>query len=541
MTGSLLKVRNLSIEFASDGAVIAAVNNVSFEISKGETLALVGESGSGKSVTALSVLRLLPPTARYPSGEIWLNGKEMLAASAADLNKARGNTVGIVFQEPMSSLNPLHSIFKQIDEVIQFHKPMAKDAARKRVVELLELAGIQEAENRLNAYPHELSGGQRQRVMIAMALANEPELLIADEPTTALDVTVQAQVLALLADIQKRLRMAVLFISHDLAIVRRIADRVAVMYRGEIVETAPTENLFREPEHEYTRKLLDAEPSGTPVKRTGDNSVLLATENLKVHFPVKKGIFKRTAGYVRAVDGVSLQIRRGESMGVVGESGSGKSTLAFAILRILKEASGVVRFADMRLDTRNKSEMRSLRREIQVVFQDPFGSLSPRMPISEIIAEGLRIHSIGDDASRERTVIQAMEDVELDPSMRHRYPHEFSGGQRQRIAIARVLVLKPRLIILDEPTSSLDRTVQFQIIELLRKLQKEHNLAYMFITHDLKLVKALCHSIIVMKEGRVVEAGETDRIFAAPRELYTRELLQAALDLEFSEAGDTPG
>jgi microcin C transport system ATP-binding protein len=540
MTGPLLQIRNLSIEFISGASVIPAVSNASLDVAKGETLGLVGESGSGKSVTALSVLRLLPPTARYPSGEIWLNGKEMLAASAADLNQARGNTVGMIFQEPMSSLNPLHTIFKQIAEVIELHKPMAKDAVRQRVLELLELVEIRDAKTRLNAYPHELSGGQRQRVMIAMALANEPELLIADEPTTALDVTVQVQIMALLAELQKRLHMAVLLISHDLSIVRRVADRVAVMYRGEIVETAPTEKLFREPEHDYSRKLLDAESPGSPAERSGDNPVLLATENLKVHFPIKKGVFKRTVGYVRAVDGISMQVRRGESLGVVGESGSGKTTLAFAVLRILKEAEGVVRFGDLRLDTRNKKQMLPVRREIQAVFQDPFGSLSPRMPISEIIAEGLNIHKIGDAESREQMVVQAMEEVELDPALRHRYPHEFSGGQRQRVAIARVLVLKPRLIILDEPTSSLDRTVQFQIIQLLRKLQREHRLAYMFITHDLKLVKALCHTIIVMKEGRVVEAGEADRIFTAPREIYTRELLQAALNLGFSEAVSEP-
>jgi microcin C transport system ATP-binding protein len=535
MTAPLLQIRNLSIEFASGGSVVSAVNKASLEVVKGETLALVGESGSGKSVTALSVLRLLPPTAKYPSGEIWLNGKEMLSASASALQQARGNTVGMVFQEPMSSLNPLHTIHKQLAEVIQFHKPMAKEAIRNRVLELLELVGIPDAGTRLNAYPHELSGGQRQRVMIAMALANEPELLIADEPTTALDVTVQAQVLGLIAEIQKRMRMAVLIISHDLTIVRRVADRVAVMYQGEIVETARTEKLFREPEHEYTRRLLDAEPSGNPVERTGDNPVLLAVENIKVHFPIKKGVFRRTTGYVRAVDGVSLQIGRGESLGVVGESGSGKSTLAFAILRILKEADGIIRFGDLRLDTQSRKQMRPVRREIQVVFQDPYGSLSPRMPVSEIIAEGLRIHNIGDAGSREQKVVKAMEEVELDPALRHRYPHEFSGGQRQRIAIARALVLKPRLIILDEPTSSLDRTVQSQIIQLLRKLQREHSLSYMFITHDLKLVRALCHSIIVMKEGRVVEAGDAARIFDDPRQPYTRQLMQAALHLEYSE------
>ncbi len=534
MTGPLLRIKNLSVEFTSGASITSAVSGLSLEVAKGETVALVGESGSGKSVTALSVLRLLPAIARYPSGEIWLKDKEMLTAPDADLNEARGNIVGMVFQEPMSSLNPLHTVFKQIAEVIQVHKPMTREAIRKRVLELLDMAGIRDAEARLNAYPHELSGGQRQRVMIAMALANEPELLIADEPTTALDVTVQAQILALLIEIQTRMQMAVLLISHDLEVVRRVADRVAVMYRGEIVETAPTETLFRDPQHEYTRRLLNAEPSGRPAVPAADNPVILATDNIKVHFPIKKGVFKRTVGYVRAVDGVSVEIRRGESLGVVGESGSGKSTLAFAILRILKEASGVICFDGLRIDTRSKNQMRPLRREIQAVFQDPFGSLSPRMSISGIIAEGLKIHKLGDDKSREQMVIQAMEEVELDPALRHRYPHEFSGGQRQRIAIARVLVLKPRLIILDEPTSSLDRTVQFQIIQLLRKLQADRHLSYMFITHDLRMVQALCHSIIVMKEGRVVEAGKADAIFSDPQETYTRELLQAAFGMQTS-------
>jgi microcin C transport system ATP-binding protein len=528
MNEPLLQIKNLSITFTSGDSLVPAVEGLSFEISKGETLALVGESGSGKTVTALSVLRLLPSTAHYPSGEIWLKGKEMLAAGDAELREARGSVAGIIFQEPMSSLNPLHTVFKQIAEVIQTHQPMARDAVRRRALELLDLVGIRDAEMRLSAYPHELSGGQRQRVMIAMALANEPELLIADEPTTALDVTVQAQILSLLLDIQKKMRMAVLFISHDLDVVRRIADRVAVMHQGKIVETAATEALFGAPRHEYTQRLLNAEQSGRPATLSKEASVLLATENLKVHFPVKKGVFKHTVGFIRAVDGVSLTIRRGESLGVVGESGSGKSTLAFAVLRLLKEATGIVQFGDMRLDTLDKSQMRVLRREIQAVFQDPFGSLSPRMSVAEIIAEGLKIHKMGDELSRDRMVVQAMEDVELDPAVRHRYPHEFSGGQRQRIAIARALVLKPRLMILDEPTSSLDRTVQFQVIQLLRKLQEEHNLSYMFITHDLRVVKALCHSILVMKEGQVVEAGEADQIFSSPQQDYTRALLQAA-------------
>ncbi len=530
MNEPLLRIENLSIDFQSGDSIQRAVKNVSFEISKGETFALVGESGSGKSVTAMSILRLLPSTAAYPSGEIFLNGKEMLKAGEADLLEARGNTVGVVFQEPMTSLNPLQNIFRQIAEVIETHRPTSRSKTRDRVLELLHLVGIANAESRLNAYPHELSGGQRQRVMIAMALANEPDLLIADEPTTALDVTVQAQVLELMAEIQKRMRMAVLLISHDLGIVRRVADRVAVMYQGEIVETATTEHLFNHPKHEYTKKLLDAEPSGRPAEIPAEAPVVMETEDLKIHFPVKKGVFKRTVDYIRAVDGVSIRIRRGESLGVVGESGSGKSTLAFAILRLLKESKGVIRFDDTRIDQLGQKAMRPLRREIQVVFQDPFGSLSPRMSIAEIIAEGLELNKIGDADSRGRMVVQAMEEVGLDPEFRHRYPHEFSGGQRQRVAIARALVLKPRLIVLDEPTSSLDRTVQFQVIDLLRKLQNEHTLSYMFITHDLKMVRALCHSIIVMKDGRVVEAGPADRIFDSPRHPYTAELLKAALD-----------
>ena len=532
MSRPLLEVRDLSIDFASGDALTHAVHEASFSVEKGETLALVGESGSGKTVTAMSVLQLLPPAARYPSGSILLKGEEMLGAGKQTLRRARGDTVGVVFQEPMTSLNPLHTVHKQIAEVIATHRPMSRQRIRERTIELLHLVGITEAEKRLGAFPHELSGGQRQRVMIAMALANEPDLLIADEPTTALDVTVQVQVLELLAGIQRRLKMAVLLISHDLGIVQRVADRVAVMKAGRIVETATRRQLFANPQHPYTRQLIDAEPSGRPSGSPQNAPELLAVEDLKVHFPIKKGVFKRTVDHVRAVDGVSVSIRRGESLGVVGESGSGKSTLALAVLRLLKEADGVIRFDDTRIDTLGKRAMRPHRRDIQAVFQDPFGSLSPRMPISDIIAEGLRIHGIGDDAEREQRVVAAMQEVGLDPDLRHRYPHEFSGGQRQRVAIARVLVLKPRLVILDEPTSSLDRTVQFQVIDLLRRLQREHDLAYLFITHDLKVVKALCHRIIVMKDGRLVEAGDADRIFREPRAAYTGELLKAA----FAEA-----
>lgn len=534
MTDALLSIDDLSIDFTSGNTVTHAVRHVSFEVFKGETLALVGESGSGKSVTALSIGRLLPATAVYAGGEVRLKGREMLTVSETDLRQIRGDTVGFVFQEPMTSLNPLHTISRQIAEIIQAHKGIGKEETRQRVINLLELVGIREPEKRLTAYPHELSGGQRQRVMIAMALANEPDLLIADEPTTALDVTVQAQVLSLLDKIQKDMQMTVLLISHDLEVVRKVADRVVVMYQGKIIETAFTNELFNAPKHDYTRRLIEVAPSGQPVERVKGAPVLLATEAVNVHFPIKKGIFKRTVDYIRAVDDVSIEIRQGESLGVVGESGSGKSTLAFSILRVLKEAKGIIRFGDLRLDTSSKREMRSLRRKIQVVFQDPFGSLSPRLPVEQIIAEGLNIHGIGDVQEREAMVIQAMQDVGLEPQLRHRYPHEFSGGQRQRIAIARALVLKPQLIILDEPTSSLDRTVQFQVIKLLRDLQVQYNLSYMFITHDLKLVRTLCHTVIVMKEGRIIEAGDTQRIFDQPQKTYTRELLQAALEKRLS-------
>ncbi|MGA6925977.1 MAG: dipeptide ABC transporter ATP-binding protein, partial [Desulfosarcina sp.] len=492
MEGPLLQVQDLSIDFVSGRSVVHAVRGVGFTLEKGETLALVGESGSGKTVTALSTLRLLPPSAAIPTGRIRLAGRDILGADAATLRQVRGDTVGVIFQEPMTSLNPVHTVYGQIAEVIQTHRPLNRLQTRNRVVELLDLVGIRNAESRLNAFPHELSGGQRQRVMIAMALANEPDMLIADEPTTALDVTVQARVMALLTRIQQQLQMAVLLITHDLKVVRHMADRVAVMFQGRIVESAAAHTLFEKPRHPYTRKLLAAEPSGRPAGDPSSAPVLLTGTDIKVHFPVKKGVLKRTVDHVRAVDGVSFSIRRGESLGVVGESGSGKSTLALAILRLLKESRGHIRFDDRRIDNLGKKALRPLRREIQAVFQDPFGSLSPRMPIVDIIAEGLRIHGIGDAKERRDRVVRAMTSVGLDPEWRHRYPHEFSGGQRQRVAIARVLVLQPRLIILDEPTSSLDRTVQFQVIQLLRELQARRRLAYLFITHDLAVVKALC-------------------------------------------------
>ncbi|MFW5722616.1 MAG: ABC transporter ATP-binding protein [Desulfohalobiaceae bacterium] len=530
MSPPLLAIEDLSVEFVTGSSSTMAVRHASLQVRKGETLALVGESGSGKSVTALSVLGLLPsPPARHPSGRILFEGKDILRAPEHTLRDIRGDRVGMIFQEPMSSLNPLHTIEKQIAEVILLHRPLKKEQVRDRVLELLELVGIHNAAGRLSAYPHELSGGQRQRVMIAMALANEPDLLIADEPTTALDVTVQHQILDLLAEVQQRMHMAVLLISHDLDIVRKVADRVAVMYQGEIVETGERETIYTQPAHPYTRKLLGAEPSGGPAPVPEKAGTVLSVQDLKVHFPIKKGVFKRTVDHVRAVDGASFEIREGHSLGLVGESGSGKSTIGMAVLRLLKEAQGTIRFQDQRIDSLGASGMRPYRREIQVVFQDPYGSLSPRLPVSKIVAEGLKIHSIGDAGTRDDMVVQALEEVGIDPMLRHRYPHEFSGGQRQRIAVARALVLKPRLIILDEPTSSLDRTVQFQVIELLRKLQEEHDLAYLFISHDLKVVRALCHELLVLHQGKVVESGPTERIISAPQDPYTRELLQAAL------------
>ncbi|MEW5721906.1 MAG: ABC transporter ATP-binding protein [Thermodesulfobacteriota bacterium] len=525
----LLRVEDLSVDFRTGGGVVHAVRRLSLTLARGETLALVGESGSGKSVTALSILRLLPyPQASHPTGRIYVDGLEMLSAPEEEVRRVRGRKVGMVFQEPMTALNPLHTIEKQIGETLLVHQDLDQEAARARVLELLDLVGIPEAEKRLGAYPHELSGGQRQRVMIAMALANGPDLLIADEPTTALDVTVQAQVLDLLQDLQRRFRLAVLLITHDFGVVRRFSDRVAVMLEGEIVETGTTRAVFEHPQHEYTRLLLRSEPSGAPCPARPGAEVVVRTEDLRVWFPVKKGVFKRTKDYVKAVDGVSIGLREGHSLGVVGESGSGKSTLGLAVLRLL-ESRGRIEFSGRSLQEYGPKQMRPLRRHMQIVFQDPFGSLSPRLSVFQIIAEGLKIHDPGPEDRHEDMVIQALDAVGLDPEARHRYPHEFSGGQRQRISIARALVLKPRLIILDEPTSSLDRSVQFQVIELLRDLQRVHGLTYLFITHDLKIVKALCHDLIVMKDGRVVEAGPADRIFSDPREPYTQALLAAAL------------
>lgn len=523
----LLSIEDLSVEFLSGETVQRAVNNISFSILKGETLALVGESGSGKSVTAHSILRLLPyPLARHPSGKIMYQDKDLLAATPEYLRNVRGNRIAMIFQEPMSSLNPLHTIEKQINEILILHKGMNAKQASVRTLELLKLVEIPNPAQRMNAYPYELSGGQRQRVMIAMALANEPQLLIADEPTTALDVTVQQTILELLSDLQERLGMSILLISHDLNLVRRVAHRVCVMRNGEIVEQAACAEIFRNPQHPYTQELLGAEPSGQPVPHS-PSETLLETCDLRVWFPIKKGIFQRTADYIKAVDGVSFNLQRGQTLGVVGESGSGKSTLGLAILRLIN-SKGRILYAGQAIDSLSQKEVRPLRRDIQVVFQDPFGSLSPRMSVSEIIGEGLRIHKMGDAQQQEQAIIAALQEVGLDPETRHRYPHEFSGGQRQRIAIARALVLKPKLIVLDEPTSALDRTVQRQVVELLRNLQLKYNLTYVFISHDLAVVKALSHHLLVMRQGQVIEQGAAARIFAAPQHTYTQQLLAAA-------------
>ncbi|GAA6130496.1 ABC transporter ATP-binding protein [Halopseudomonas sabulinigri] len=524
----LISIRNLSVAFNQGSEQVTAVHDVSFDIRPGQTLALVGESGSGKSVTAHSILRLLPyPAASHPSGEIYYAGDDLLQAGEKTLRKVRGNRISMIFQEPMSSLNPLHSVERQINEVLALHKGLNKKDARARTLELLTLVGIPEPEKRLASYPHELSGGQRQRVMIAMALANEPELLIADEPTTALDVTVQLKILDLLKELQQKLGMALLLISHDLNLVRKIAHRVCVMYQGRVVEENDCATLFNDPRHEYTQQLLAADPSGEPVPVQPDAKEILRAEQVRVWFPIKKGVLKRTVDHVKAVTDISFSLAEGQTLGIVGESGSGKTTLGMALLRLL-DSQGVIECNGKRLDNLSQNDVRPLRREFQVVFQDPFGSLSPRMSIGQIISEGLEIHRIGTAAEREQMVIQALQEVGLNPDTRHRYPHEFSGGQRQRVSIARALVLKPKLILLDEPTSALDRTVQGQVVELLRDLQQKYNLSYLFISHDLAVVKVLSHQLMVIRQGQVVEQGPAGDIFASPQHDYTRQLLDAA-------------
>jgi len=529
----ILRVRDLCVAFGSGKRRVNAVDGISFDLKMGETLALVGESGSGKSVTAQSILRLVPsPPAQYGGGSITFHGADIMKMSPAELRAVRGDRIAIVFQEPMSSLNPLHTIENQIAEVLAVHRGLDSAACRKRVLELLDHVGIPDAELRLRAYPHELSGGQRQRVMIAMALANEPEIIIADEPTTALDVTVQAQILVLLKELQRETGMALLLITHDLGVVRKVADRVCVMTQGKIVERGDVATVFESPQHEYTRHLLDAEPKGEPRVPEAAGREIIGAEALKVWFPIRKGIFRRTVGHVKAVDGVTISVREGHTVGVVGESGSGKSTLAMGLIR-MQTSEGVIRFEGQQIQDMEWRNLRPLRRQIQVVFQDPFSALSPRMSVGQIIEEGLIIHNlVRDPAERRQMIGDILEEVGLERGFQNRYPHEFSGGQRQRIAIARAMILKPRFVVLDEPTSALDMSVQAQIIELLRSLQEHHSLAYLFISHDLKVVRALADDLIVMRRGQVVEQGRSDAIFANPKEAYTRALMAAAFELE---------
>jgi microcin C transport system ATP-binding protein len=529
----LLTVRDLSIDFTAGGRTSLAVDGVSFDLAKGETLALVGESGSGKSVTALSVMQLLPyPTASHPSGSIKFKGQEMVGQPDGVMRQVRGNDITIIFQEPMTSLNPLHTIEKQIAEILELHRGITGAKARARIIEVLTQVGIPDPVGRLQAYPHQLSGGQRQRVMIAMALANEPDLLIADEPTTALDVTVQAQILKLLKEIQGRLGMAMLFITHDLGIVRKIADRVCVMKEGKIVEHGPVEQVFTSPQHPYTKALLAAEPKPDPAPLRPEAPVMVATDNLKVWFPIKRGVMRKVVGHIKAVDGVSISVRQGETLGVVGESGSGKTTLGLAILRLIA-SDGPVLFMGNQLQGLKFKEMRPHRRDMQIVFQDPYGSLSPRMSVSDIIEEGLGVHHPKMSAEeRDRRVVQSLVDVGLDPASRFRYPHEFSGGQRQRIAVARAVVLEPTFVVLDEPTSALDMLIQSQIVDLLRDLQKRRNLTYLFISHDLRVVAALASRLVVMRNGKVVEEGPAVELFKSPKSEYTRALFAAAFNLE---------
>jgi microcin C transport system ATP-binding protein len=534
----LLSVRDLSVAFTQGGTTSLAVDRISFDIGKGETVALVGESGSGKSVSALSVLKLLPyPPASHPSGKILFDGEDLLSLGEKDLRRVRGNKITMIFQEPMTSLNPLHTIEQQIVEVLRLHQGLGEKQARARVLELLNEVGIREPEKRLGAYPHQLSGGQRQRVMIAMALANEPELLIADEPTTALDVTVQAQILELLARLKRAKGMSVLFITHDLGIVRKIADRVCVMTKGRIVETGPTKQIFDNPQHAYTRHLLAAEPKGRAPKADPQAKPVMTGQDIKVWFPIKQGFFRKVVDHVKAVDGIDVTVRAGQTVGVVGESGSGKTTLGLALSRMIS-STGAIRFEGRDINQLSFNDMRPLRSELQIVFQDPYGSLSPRMSVSEIIEEGLKIHEPKLDADeRDRRVVDVLEEVGLDPATRVRYPHEFSGGQRQRIAIARAMVLKPRFVMLDEPTSALDMSVQAQVVDLLRDLQAKHELAYLFISHDLKVVRALANDVIVMRGGKVVEAGPCEQIFDNPQTDYTRALISAAFRIETAPAG----
>ena len=535
---SLLEIKDLSVSFGKGEKEIKAVRAATFSIEKGECVALVGESGSGKSVTALSIMQLLPyPHAWHPLGSVKFQDEELIDAPNQRLEEIRGDRIAMIFQEPLSSLNPLHNIYKQISEVLYLHKAMSHKAAQARVRELLELVGLGSAVKRLDALPHEFSGGQQQRVMIAMSLANDPDLLIADEPTTALDVTIQAQVLKLLDDLRRELGMALLLITHDLGIVRATSDRVCVMNNGEIVEQGNTDEVFANPGHDYTKHLLNTQPGGAPEAGLADARTIMSCSDLKVWFPIKRGILKRTVDHIKAVDGISLNVKQGHTLGVVGESGSGKSTLARALLR-LERSQGDILFANKPIHDLGSRDMRPLRSDMQIVFQDPFGSLSPRLSVAQIVEEGLLVHGMGGtDDERRKLISDVLVEVGLEPEMMDRYPHEFSGGQRQRICIARALVLKPEFMVLDEPTSALDVSVQAQIIDLLRDLQKTHNISYLFISHDLKVVRAMSHEIIVMRAGKVVEHGEAAQIIDNPREPYTRALMAAAFDLKADETG----
>jgi len=530
----LLAIRDLSVSFHGEDRTVEAVRDVSLEIAEGETLALVGESGSGKSLTALSIVSLLPDSAEITGSVRW-RGAEMMGASEGALQKMRGNEVSFIFQEPMTSLNPLHTVARQIGESLKIHQGLTGAAARTRIIELLNRVGIHDPETRLDAWPHQLSGGQRQRVMIAMALANGPKLLVADEPTTALDVTIQAQILELLAELQREEGLSMLFITHDLGIVRRVAQRVAVMQAGEIVETGPTAQVFDNPQHPYTKMLLAAEPKGSPEPVPQNAEMLLEGHSVRVWFPIRRGFLKRTTGHIKAVTDIDVTLRQGETLGVVGESGSGKTTLALALMRLIA-SQGKIRFQGRDIQHLRKRDLRALRRDMQIVFQDPYGSLSPRMSVAEIVSEGLGVHGLGDRGlSRRDVVARALEEVGLQPGMMDRYPHEFSGGQRQRIAIARAIILKPKFIVLDEPTSALDMTVQSQIVDLLRNLQRKHGLAYLFISHDLKVVRALAHRLIIMREGEVVETGLAERLFAHPQTDYAKALMAAAFEMKAVE------
>ncbi len=534
-----LSVKDLSVTFNVGGRAVEAVRGVSFEIDKGETLALVGESGSGKSVSALSVLQLLPyPMAQHPTGSIIVEGKQMIGADPATLADIRGDQISMVFQEPMTSLNPLHTIEHQVNEVLFLHQGLGRQAARARTLVLLHMVGLADAKKRINAFPNELSGGQRQRVMIAMALANNPDLLIADEPTTALDVTIQAQILKLLNELQAKLGMAMLLITHDLSVVRKMAKKVCVMKDGVFVETGTTESIFTNPQHEYTKMLLSAEPKGEALKPAPDAPEVIKAKNIQVYFPIKAGLMRRTVDHVKAVEDVSISIREGHTVGVVGESGSGKTTLGMALLRLIK-SKGEISFRGQSIQGSGFRMLRPLRKEMQIVFQDPYGSLSPRLSIGQIVEEGLLVHGSGGTYDERRALIsRVLQEVGVDADSQDRYTHEFYGGQRQRIAIARAMVLEPKFVVLDEPTSALDMSVQAQIVDLLRDLQDKHKLAYLFISHDLKVVRALADEVIVMRDGKVVEAGHTDQIFDDPKTEYTRALMAASFDLEVAHEKD---